>query len=533
MNFNPLYYRYPSKRNVVYAKRGIACTSNPLATQAAVEIMKKGGNAIDAAVAMAACMPIVEPTGNGIGGDAFVLVWAGGKLYGLNSSGFAPERMTLEYFQKKDLKEVPKWGFDGVTVPGIPAAWSALNKKFGKLSLLECLTPAIEYARNGFAIQPNIGRLWRNGYNQFTALKGDEFKPWFEHFAPNGCPNVGDIWKSEASALTLEEIGRTDAESFYRGALADKISAFSEKFNGHLRKSDLERYHPEWVEPVSTDYKGYTVYEMPPNGHGITVLMALNILKGYELSEKECPETYHRMIESLKLAYLDTQAYVTDPKYMKVTNEQLLSQAYADKRRKLITDTAIMPEPGSPTSAGTVYLCTADEEGNMVSYIQSNFYGFGSGMVVPGTGIALHDRGCNFRLDPSHDNVVAPFKRPYHTIIPGFLAKDGKAVGPFGIMGGFMQPQAHLQVLINTINFGHNPQEALDSPRWQWVGGKTVEVEAEFPKHMAQALADKGHDIKMVPSSILMGRGQIIWRTESGAYVAGTENRCDGHIAGF
>ncbi len=532
MNMNPQSHRYPSQRNVVFAKKGVAATSNPLAAEAGLEILKKGGNAIDAAVATAAALSVVEPNANGIGCDAFILVWVKDKLYALNSSGFAPETMTLEYYQKKDLKKMPLYGFDAVTVPGGPAAWAELVERFGKLSLSECLEPAIRYARDGFALPVGIARGWKRAYNLYKPiLTGDEYKEWFKHFCPNGAPEAGDIWKSEATAKTLESIGSTNARSFYEGELADKIDAYSQKHNGHLRKSDLMKFKPEWVEDISTEFHGYRVHELPPNGHGITALMALNIAKGFDFKEKENADTYHKMIESLKLAFTDAQHYVADPKYMSVTTDALLDQDYADQRRKLIGSEAIMPEHGKPPSGGTVYLATADEEGNMVSYIQSNYMGFGSAIVVPDTGISLHNRAVGFNLNPKSDNVVAPNKRPYHSIIPGFLTKDGKPIGPFGIMGGPMQPQAHFQVVINTILFGHNPQEALDSPRWQWMEGKTVEVEATFPQSIAQELADMGHDIKMNYSSLFMGRGQIIWRQENGSYMVGTESRCDGHIA--
>lgn len=533
MEIDSLYYRYSSKRTVTYGSRGAVATSNPLAAQAGLEIMKKGGNAIDAAIATAAALTVTEPTGNGIGGDAFALVWAGGKIYGLNSSGFAPELMTRESFISRGLTEVPKYGFDAVTVPGIPAAWAELSSKFGKLTLLECLEPAIKYAREGFAISPTVGRGWKRAYNIFKEeFKTEEYSNWFNHFIPNGiCPEVGDVWKSEETAKTLEELGETNCESFYRGRISRVIDEFSKKYNGYLRGSDLEKYKPEWVTPISTNYKGYDVYEIPPNGHGITVLMALNILKGFDFKEKEDPETYHKIIESLKLAFVDTKKYVTDINKMKVKVEELLSEDYGIKRRKLIGDKAITPEAGDPSCGGTVYLSTADGEGNMVSYIQSNYMGFGSGLVVPGTGIALQNRGNNFSLDENHDNVVEPFKKPYHTIIPGFLAKGNIPIGPFGVMGGFMQPQGHLQVLLNTIEFGHNPQEALDAPRWQWTGGKVVEVESDFPVHIAQALQDMGHEIKMNHSSLFMGRGQIIWRMKNGTLACGTEPRCDGHVA--
>ncbi len=321
------------------------------------------------------------------------------------------------------------------------------------------------------------------------------------------------------------------AESFYRGELAEKIDAFSKKYGGYITKEDLAEYYPEWVEPISTDYKGYEVYEIPPNGHGITVLMALNILKEMELGSRDSFSSTHLQIEALKLAFVDAQKYVADPKVMKVKTEELLSQDYARERRKLVSDKAIMPEAGQPSRGGTVYLCTADEEGNMVSYIQSNYMGFGSGLVVPNTGISLHNRGANFNLDEDSDNCIAGGKRPYHTIIPGFLTKDGKPVGPFGIMGGFMQPQAHLQVMINTIDYNMNPQEALDRPRWQWVGGKTIELEQSFDNRLALELARAGHDIVVKANSVGFGRGQIIWRNDDGVLCGATEPRTDGHVA--
>ncbi len=536
MNSNALVYRYPSRRNVVYGKNGMVATGNPVAAQAGLDVLKKGGNAIDAAVAAAACLTVAEPTGNGIGGDAFALVWVNGKLHGLNASGPSPVNLTADMLRAKGLTSMPKYGWDAVTVPGIPSAWAALTKKFGKLSLCELVKPAAEYASEGYPLAVNVAKLWASAYAKFkNELKEDHFKHWFDTFIPDGvCPGPGDIWRNEGMAATLREIGETNAESFYRGKLAEKIIAFSKATGGYLTEKDLGDFCSEWVDPISVNYKGYDVYEIPPNGHGITVLMALNILKGMDLGgERDTLGAYHKQIEAIKLAFADTEKYVTDPRHMTVTVGDLLSDAYADERRKLIGEKAIMPQPGKPQSSGTVYLAAADNEGNMISYIQSNYMGFGSGLVVPGTGIALHNRGNNFSLTEGHDNCYAPGKKPYHTIIPGFMSKDGKAVGPFGVMGGFMQPQGHLQVVTNTVDFGLNPQDCLDAPRWQWVGGKTVEIEQEVPMHIIQSLAKNGHDIKVLYDYILMGRGEIIWRLENGVLVGGAEPRTDGTVAAW
>lgn len=535
MNFTSINNRYNSIRNVVYGKNGAVATSTPIAAQAGLEILKQGGSAVDAAVATAACLTVVEPTGCGIGGDSYALVWIEEekKLYGLNSSGFAPENMKIEEYE--GMEKMPKYGFGSVTVPGIPAAWAQLNNKYGKLSLLDCLKPAINYAREGYAVGKTVSDLWQKVYDEYSEnLKGEEFKYWFDTFGKmERAPKPGEIFKCEEMSETLEEIGRTNSESFYRGNLADEIDKFSRKYNGFIRKSDLEKFYPQWVEPISIEYKGYNIFEIPPNGHGITVLMALNILKGFELDKnKEDVDNYHKIIESLKLAFADSKTYVTDINEMNVKVEELLSEKYADKRRQIIEDKAVEPICGEPYSPGTVYLCTGDKDGNMVSYIQSNYTEFGSGLVVPETGIALHNRGNNFSLDKNHVNVVKPFKKPYHTIIPGFLCKNNEAVGAFGVMGAFMQPQGQLQVLTNLIDFNLNPQEALDAPRWQWIKGKEIQVESDINEEIVGGLRKKGHEITVMDDFTNMGKGQIILKnTENGSYVCATEKRCDGYVA--
>ncbi|WP_260682079.1 gamma-glutamyltransferase family protein [Alkalicoccobacillus porphyridii] len=515
----------------------MVATSQPLAAQAGLDMIKAGGNAIDAAIATAACLTVVEPTSNGIGSDAFALVWTDGKLHGLNASGQAPMGLTPEAVKAAGhTKELPTYGVLPVTVPGTPRGWAELSRKFGKLSLKEVLAPAIDYAENGYPVSPTLAKYWAKAAASFRKkLTGDEFKHWFDTFTPDGkAPKAGEIWKSPGHAKTLRLIAETNAEAFYTGEIADQIDAFFKKHQGHLTKEDLAAYQPEWVEPIKSDYKGYEVWEIPPNGQGLIALEALNILKGFDLKTKDCVDTYHKQIEAVKLAFVDGMAYITDPREMKVSQEELLSDEYAAERRALIGEEAITPEPGTPPSGGTVYLAAADGDGNMISFIQSNYMGFGSGIVIPETGIALQNRGHNFSLDETHHNYLKPGRKTYHTIIPGFLTKGNEAVGPFGVMGGFMQPQGHVQIVMNTIDFGLNPQAALDAPRFLWTEGKKVQVEANLPIEITRALADKGHDISIAIDEGGFGRGQIIWRNpETGVLAGGTEPRTDGEVAAW
>lgn len=533
MNTN---YPYPSKRTVVYAKNGMVATSQPLAAQAGLDILKKGGNAIDAAIAVAATLTVVEPTSNGIGGDNFALIWHNAQLHGLNSSGPAPSSISISSLKKKGLVEMPRFGFTPVTVPGAVAGWAEMSKKFGKLSFKEVLEPAINYARNGFAVSPTVAHYWRSALHIYQkALKGEEYSHWFDTFLKNNhAPNEGDIWFFKDHAQTIEDIANTLGETFYHGAIADKIDAFSKKFGGYIRKSDLEAYQPEWVEPISVTYKGYNVWEIPPNGQGLVALLALNIIEDFNFQEKEKLEVYHKQIEAMKLAFADGLEFISDPISMKMSIKDLLTKDYAKSRAKLIAKEAKVRTFGKPNSSGTVYLATADQYGNMVSMIQSNYMGFGSGLVVPGTGIALHNRGHNFSLDETKDNCLSPNKRPYHTIIPGFLTKGDKPVGPFGVMGGFMQPQGHLQVVMNLVDFKMNPQSALDAPRWQWMEGNHITVEPDVPKRIIHGLINKGHIVKIEPNLGSFGRGQIIMRDpKTGVYAGGTEKRTDGTIAAY
>jgi gamma-glutamyltranspeptidase/glutathione hydrolase len=535
MIFDTQYYPYPSQRKVIFAKKGMVATSQILAAQAGLEILKQGGNAIDAAIATAACLTVVEPTSNGIGGDAFALVWTKNRLYGLNSSGPAPSSISIDCLKKKGHRTMPDFGWIPVTVPGIPAAWAELSRKYGRISLQKALLPAVNYAENGFPVSPVVSYLWKKAYLRYIKNINEEaLKYWFKSFTLNGkTPEPGDLWSSLAQAKTLQLIAETNAEAFYQGELAEKIDSFSRKYDGYLRLDDLNTFLPEWVEPISIDYHDYQVWEIPPNGQGLIALLALNILKQIRLSGKENPETFHRQIEAMKLAFADGKKYITDYRQVSGLIKGLLADSYAIERKNMIGEIALDPCPGYPNSSDTVYLATADSEGNMVSYIQSNYMGFGSGLVVPDTGISLQNRGANFSLNPNHYNSLQPGKKTYHTIIPGFLTKGDIPVGPFGVMGGFMQPQGHVQVIMNMLNFNLNPQAALDAPRWQWVEGKKVKIEQHFPRHIAEALERKGHKIEIELDSSSFGRGQIIIRDNRGVLMGGTEPRADGGVAGW
>ena len=539
--FDPRSYAYPSRRNVVYARKAMACTSIPQGAQIGLDVMKAGGNAVDAAVAMAAAMPLLEPTSNGLGSDCFALVWveAEKKLYGLNASGVAPAALSAALVRELGHQTMPQAGWIPTMVPGAPAGWAELNRRFGTKPLPQLFAPAISAAREGVPVQVNLEPMWEEDARRIAAAMERDPSPhayWWERFMkPDGTPyRAGDVFRWEEYAQTLEELAATGCESYYRGPLMEQIVAFSRATGGYFCEDDFRNYKPEWVEPISTDYKGYTVCEIPPNGHGITVLMALNLLKGLKLSDqKDCADTYHKILESIKLAFADTRTYVADPRYMRTRVEDLLSEEYAARRRALISEQALTPEAGDPSCGGTIYLCTADPQGNMVSFIQSNYTTFGAGVAIPGTGISLQNRGANFSLDEGSDNCLAGGKRSYHTIIPGFLMRDGEAVGPFGVMGAFMQPQGHVLVVVNTVDYHMNPQEAMDAPRIQWTGGKHIQLEREVPAHIVQDLARRGHEVEIVNSNLHMGRGQIIWKTENGLYIGGTEPRCDGTVAAW
>ena len=538
-NFDPLYLRYPSQRYPLYARNGMVNCSTPQAASAGLEVLQKGGNAMDAAVAAAAAYTVVEPGTNGIGADCFALIWSekDQKLFGLNSSGPAPMLASIERIKadgKDNDGKMPTYGWTPVTVSGAPKAWAEINKKFGKLSLAEDMAPAIRYAKDGYPVAANLATAWQRAYKRYKEiLVGPEFENWFKTYTPEGRPyEAGEMVRLPDHGNSLELIANTNAEAFYTGELARAIDADSKKHGGYLRYEDLAAYQAQWVEPIRVNYKGYQVCEIPPNGQGIVALMALNILKEFDFPEKESALTYHRQLEAMKLAFADGLHYVTDPNHMALDYHDLLDPAYGAMRAKEIGDTAKVYTHAGPPKSGTVYMCCADGEGNMVSLIQSNDMGVGSGIVVEGTGIALQNRGADFTLNPEDPNCLKPGKRTYHTIIPGFLLNgDGSPVGPFGVMGGYMQPQGHVQVVMNYVDFHMNPQQALDAPRWQWMRGGNVTVETRFSDEMAQALLRRGHNISYDIFTPNFGRGQMIVRLDNGVLVGGAESRTDSNIA--
>lgn len=536
--FNAQEYKYASRRRVVHAKRGMVCTSQPLASQAGLTILQQGGNAIDAAIATAICQTIVEPTNNGLGSDCFALIWTGGKLHGLNGSGYAPQRLTPEAVAASGATEkMPLRGWEAVTVPGAPSAWAELHKRFGRLPFAKLFEPAIYYAEQGYPVSPIVARFWQEGIDALTPYKNNPaIAPWFATFDVHGngvAPKTGELVTLPDHAKTLRILADSYCESYYRGELAQRLVEFSDKTGGYLSLEDLADYRAEWVEPVHINYHGYDVWEMPPNGHGITALMALNILKGMEIGAKDTGDTFHKQIEAMKLAFADGMHYIADPRYMQTRVEELLSDAYAAQRRTLIGETALEPTHGKPFCGGTVYLCTADGEGNMVSFIQSNYKDFGSGIVLPGYGINLNDRGAGFSLNPELDDYLAPRKKPYHTIIPGFLTHEGEAVGPFGVMGAYMQPQGHVQVIMNTVDWLLNPQTALDAPRWQWIAGKEIWLESSVAPEIVEDLRRRGHEVRVLEDDTTFGRGEIIWRDSNGVLAGATEPRADGVVAAW
>ncbi|MDI5921583.1 gamma-glutamyltransferase family protein [Halomonas sp. LR5S13] len=532
MQFDAHYYPSPSRRMTTFGRRGMVATSQALGAEAGMQILRQGGNAVDAAIATAAALTVVEPTSNGLGSDAFAIVWMNGELHGLNASGPAPQAATIEAVKALGHEAVPEHGLIPVTVPGAPAAWATLSERFGRLPFADLLAPAITLAEEGFPVSPLINQLWEEAFDTYSRYDDEAFQPWFGTFAPGGhAPRPGEMWSSPDHAHSLRLIAETRAGAFYDGELADRIDAFFREHGGLLRREDLAVFTPEWVEPISTRYREHDIWEIPPNGCGLIALQALGMLEHLGEEARDPVETLHRRIEATKLAYVDGLHHITDGDAMRPSVEQMLADPYLKGRAAMIGEQALDPVHGNPITGGTVYLATADAEGNMVSFIQSNFKGFGSGIVIPGTGISLQNRGWSFKLDERHANALAPGKRTYHTIIPGFITRNGQAVGPFGVMGGFMQPQGHVQVITGMLDDALNPQAALDMPRWKWTTGRTVEVEPHFPDHLAQALARRGHHIVKLADSVSFGRGQIIVRdAETGVLCGGTEPRTDAAV---
>jgi len=532
-------------RSEVIAKNGMACTSQPLTTQVALDILKKGGSAVDAAIAADAMLGLVEPTGSGIGGDLFAIVWDAKthKLYGLNASGRSPKSLSLAYFKEKGIKHIPALGPLPVSVPGCVDGWFELNKKFGKLKMEEILQPAIGYAREGFPLTDLVAYYW-----QRNAEKLKQFEGYAEIYMPNGkAPAKGEIFKNPFLANTLELIAKNGRDEFYKGSIAKTIDAYMKKQGGFLSYEDLASHTSEWVEPVSCSYRGYDVWELPPNGQGIATLEILNILENYDIASMGfgSAEYMHLFIEAKKLAFEDRARYYADPDFVKIPYTRLVSKEYAKERLKLINlnRAANKYDAGELGTGNTIYLTVADKDGNMVSLIQSNYRGMGSGMTPTKLGFILQDRGEMFSLTEGHPNVFEPGKRPFHTIIPGFITKDGKPYISFGVMGGSMQPQGHVQVIVNLIDFGMNLQEAGDAPRIMHEGsseptdermtdGGTVFLESGFDYQQIRKLLAKGHKI----SFSLDGYGgyqAIMYDAKNGVYIGASESRKDGQAAGY
>ncbi|MBS7700821.1 MULTISPECIES: gamma-glutamyltransferase family protein [unclassified Chelatococcus] len=523
---------YPSQRSPVLG-RNIVATSQPLAAQAGLLMLARGGNAIDAAIAAAMVLTVVEPTGCGIGSDAFAILWDGKELHGLNASGRAPAAWTPERFGH--LKQMPELGWDSVTVPGAVSAWIALWERFGSLPLAEIAAPAIGYARDGYPLSPIIAVQWELGARRLGKEPG-----FADAFIPAGAvPKAGEIVRLPDHARTLEAIVASKGEDFYRGDLAKRMVAHSAAHGGVMSLEDLAEHKVDWVGTVSQRFAGATVHEIPPNGQGIAALIGLGILDALGIGDKPVDdiETLHLSIEATKSALVDIAAHVSDIDSMQLRPEELLDPAYIAARAALIDrNQAGDPGHGAPRSGGTVYLAAADAAGRMVSFIQSNFAGFGSGVVVPGTGISMQNRGKGFSLGQGHPNVVAPRKRPFHTIIPGFATDHaGNPLMAFGVMGGPMQAQGHLQMALRILRYGQNPQTAADAPRWRVMQGRKVSVEANFNPALVEALRQRGHEVLVETPDAVFGFGgaQAILRDGPLSYVAGSDPRKDGQAVAF
>jgi len=528
---------WPGRNQPILAPNGMVATSQPLAARVGLDILRDGGNAVDAAIAMGATVTVVEPATSSIGGDAFALVWDGERLHGLNGSGRAPAGLSADRVRKDGHESMPDHGWLPVTVPGAPAAWRDLHQRFGSLPFARLLEPAATYAERGHPASPISVWHWRWQVDEVhPSLSGSEFAAFLDLFAPGGTPpQVGDMWRSADMARSLRLIAETEADAVYKGEIAERIVGFAQATGGWLTREDLESHASSWVEPISTDYRGYDVWEIPPNGQGLAALIALNILEGFDLASmpRNSAQSFHLQIEAMKLAFADAHRYIADPDRVSVPTRGLLSKDYAASRRALIGDQALLAEPGQPTRSDTAYLCAADASGMMVSFIQSSFDGFGSHVVVPGTGIVLQNRGSAFSLDPGHPNALEPGKRPFHTIIPGFLTKDGVPIGPFGVMGGYMQPQGHVQMVVNTVDYGMDPQTSLDQPRWFWHKDRSTLLEPSVDTAILEELRRRGHEVRVWNELDAYGRGQIVWRLPSGAYLGGSDHRGDGQAMGY
>lgn len=531
-------------RSEVIAKKGMVATSHPLVTQIGLDILKNGGNAIDAAIAANAALGLMEPTGSGIGGDLFAIIWStkDQKLYGLNASGRSPEKLTLQYFKDKNMKSIPAHGPLPVSVPGCVDGWFEMHKKFGSMDMEEILAPAITYANEGFPVTELIGY-----YLTLSSRRFKDLPNFSDTYMPNGeALAKGTVFKNPFLANTYTKIAKGGRNAFYKGETAKTIADFIQSQGGFLSKKDLANHTSEWVEPVSTNYRGYDVWELPPNGQGIAALQILNIMEGYDVKNMGfgSADYVHYFTEAKKLAFEDRAKYYADPAFNKLPVDELISKDYANERRVLIGERAARSySPGELEEGDTVYLTVADKDGNMVSLIQSNYRGMGSGMVPPGLGFMLQDRGELFSLEEGHFNVFEPNKRPFHTIIPAFITKDGKPWVSFGLMGGAMQPQGHAQIVINLIDFEMNLQEAGDAPRMQHTGsteptggkmsnGGQVLLESGFDYETIRTLMSKGHKVGFGLGSY-GGYQAIMYDAKNKVYYGASESRKDGHAAGY
>src|SRR5580704_7355952 len=545
----PAKMRHQS-RSAVLATHGIVAASQPLAAQVGLEILKAGGNAADAAIATNAMLGLVEPMSNGMGGDIFVCYWDSKtqKLYGLNGSGRSPYALTREIFQQKGLKDVPGKGVLSWSVPGCVDGWDQLRQRFGTMSFEQLLAPAIQYAEEGFPVSEIIGGGWGRGEGR-TGLQAEFMETYYPH---GKAPRVGELFRNPNLAASLRAIAQGGRDAFYRGPIARQIVAASESLGGYFSMKDFEDHRSEWVQPASTNYRGYDVWELPPNGQGIAVLQILNILEGYDIKSmgRHSPDYLHVFIEAKKLAYADRAKYFADPAFAKLPVAELISKEYAARQRKRINAkrAASSVDPGDPLLAkgtDTIYLCVVDKDRNCCSFIQSNFAGFGSRLVPGKVGFVMQNRGSQFSLDPKHLNTLEPHKRPFHTIIPAMVTKDGKPWFCFGVMGGDMQPQGHVQVLVNMIDFGLNVQAAADAGRVRHDGSQTptsrpmeagggeVDVESSIPEETLEELAKRGHKIVHKPDGGFGGYQGIFIDQEHGTIQGGTEPRTDGAAVGY
>jgi gamma-glutamyltranspeptidase/glutathione hydrolase len=528
---------YPFDWNLPYAwprkpllAANVVATTQPLAAQAGLRMLLAGGNAIDASLATAITLTLVEPVSNGIGSDLFAILWDGKQLHGINASGRSPAGWTPEFFG--DAKAMPVRGPNTITTPGCVSGWQMLSERFGKLPFEKLFEPAMQYGREGFLVSPVISKQWNQQANELKAQPG-----FAQAFLPNGrAPLPGELFKLPEHANTLEKIAATRGAAFYRGELAEKISSHICAHGGVMQTADLAAHTADWTPPREENYRGNTLHELPPNGHGIIALIALGILSHFDVRSHalDGADSLHLQIEAVKLAFADARRYVADLAHMAFDPQVLLDPAYLKSRANLINMKKAQDfGHGTPPRGGTVYLTAADASGMMVSLIQSNYMGFGSGVVVPGTGISLQNRGACFVTTPGHPNQVGPNKRPYQTIIPGFVTKDGQPVMSFGVMGGTMQPQGHVQVMVRMADYQQNPQTACDGPRFRIVQGMEVNVEGGFSNSVLEELTQRGHKLTELKEGYMdFGSAQLIWKT-GGGYVAASDPRRDGQAVGY